>query len=61
MADKTDCFAYERGCRILSVDQCAANCHFYKKKGTECDTCPKHNTNNCINCRNKKPRYNFDI
>lgn len=51
MADKTDCFAY-RGyaCAALQKLDCE-KCGFYKKKGTECDTCSYLNTYKCKGCR----------
>ena len=49
---KPDCFAY------VNMNKCAAlitldceNCRFYKKKGTECDTCSYKGSSKCIECR----------
>lgn len=44
---KTDCFAAtERGCAVLRREDCDG-CSFYKKKGTECDTCSYKGTQIC--------------
>ena len=48
-----DCFAYReigktRMCLALEFMQCVnGECKFYKKDGTQCDTCFKRETNTC--------------
>lgn len=60
MAEKKDCFAYKAAgyCTALSVMKCE-NCGFYKKKGTECNTCMHKGKDSCTNCRTKDPYYKF--
>ena len=45
-----DCFAFAaNGCKILRRNTCDY-CSFYKKKGTECDTCYYKSTERCKDC-----------
>ena len=45
-----DCFAYKiGGCTALNVEDCCG-CGFYKKKGTECDTCHNKGKESCSKC-----------
>lgn len=49
---KPDCFAYVNmnKCAALTTIDCE-KCGFYKKKGTECDTCGNIGTSKCVECR----------
>lgn len=47
---KTECFAYKDGeCTALSGLYCD-NCRFYKRKGTECNTCSHKDKDTCTKC-----------
>lgn len=55
MRAKEDCFAFKRNglCTALTKMNCD-NCRFYKKAGTQCDTCKHKGTISCRNCYGKK-------
>ena len=50
---KGDCFAYINGkCNALKKMYCEeGECDFYKKKGTECESCLDPSILECVNCK----------
>ena len=54
---KKDCFAYretKKGPRCMSLEElyCAkGKCRFYKKEGTQCNTCENKEDGLCTKCR----------
>lgn len=60
MAEKKDCFAYKAAgkCAALTTMDCD-NCGFYKKRGTECDTCRHKGKPSCTICRIKDKFYKW--
>ena len=63
-----DCFAFReigksRMCLALEFMQCVnGECKFYKKDGTQCDTClKKGNTSTCKQCKMIRQRGNKHV